>query len=362
MSVAISTPLQPLTVENAGSVEEIAQLGQDYDEPVRVLAFSPDGQTIACSTHKRVYLWDAHWRQLRFEQPIAAQSLAFSPDGNTLVAAGEKVVFLSVPEGEQPMTLKGHPGGTTCVAYSPDGEMLATGGMDGVVRIGNLQTRKLVSQLEHPAPVRALAFSPAGETIATICWGDDDQSRHVHLWQVMTGTQIGTLPCAKEKHLAYSPDGALLAVDGKIFEVETGDVRYNLKERQVAFSPDGRLAATCHHNFDSVGLWDMSTGEKIASLTGHSDRIWQVAFGPDGIRLASCSGSLRMSAALRGEEDVDDSDYSLRLWGVPDVTPEEQAEKAKKQRRPLKRLGEADESEDEGLLRPVTGLLNRFSR
>jgi len=94
MPIAISTPLQILTVENAESVEEIVQLGQDYVEPVRTLAFSPDGQSIACSTYRRVFLWDAHWRQLRFEQPVSAQHLAFSADGATLVAAGEKILFL----------------------------------------------------------------------------------------------------------------------------------------------------------------------------------------------------------------------------------------------------------------------------
>ena len=365
MPIAISTPLQVLTVENAESVEEIVELGQEYDEPVRTLAFSADGLSIACSTYKQVYLWDAHWRQQRFMQPIAAESLAFSPDGDTLVAAGEKIVFLSVPEGEQKTTLKGHAGGTTCVGYSPDGAMLATGGMDGVARIGNLQTRKLVSELKHAAPVRALAFSPDGETIATIGWGDDDQPRHVYLWQVATGEQIRTLPCTKEKHLSFSPDGTLLAVDGRIFEVETGRVRYNLKERQVSFSADGQLAATCHYNSTAVGLWDMTTGEKIGSLTGHGDRVWQVAISPDGIRLASCSGSLRMSAALLGEEDEAEGDYSLRLWGVPGEEPGRQREKSKV-RRPLKRLGkdedEAEETDEEGILKPVQDLFNRFSR
>ena len=367
MPIAISTPLQTITVKNATSVEAIAPLGDDYVEPVRTLAYSPDGQAVACSTYKRVLLWDAHWRQLRFEMPMVAQSLVFSPDGETLVVAGDKIAFLTVPDGEQQTTLKGHPGGTTCVAYSPDGVLLATGGMDGVVRIGNMQTRKLVSELKHPAPVQALAFHPDGETLATIAWGDDDDPRQVYLWQVMTGDQTGTLPCTKEKHLAYSPDGTLLAVDGKFFEVETGRVRYNFKERQVSFSPDGGLVATCHHNSAAVGLWNMTTGEKITSVTGHDDRVWQVAISPDGTRLASCSGSLRMSAALLGEEDAGENDFSLRLWGIPEDPSEKEAE-ASRPRRPLKRLGgdkdEADEEDekDDSILKPVQGLFNRFSR
>jgi WD40 repeat protein len=111
----------------------------------------------------------------------------------------------------------------------------------------------------------------------------------------------------------------------------------------------------------------MATGERIGSLTGHDDRVWQVAISPDGIRLASCSGSLRMSAALRGEEDADERDFSLRLWGVPGEEPGAQREQSKA-RRPLKRLGkdedeeEAEAPDEEGILKPVQDLFNRFSR
>jgi hypothetical protein len=100
----------------------------------------------------------------------------------------------------------------------------------------------------------------------------------------------------------------------------------------------------------------MSNGHKVATLTGHEDPVWQVAFSPDGIRLASCSGSLNMSAALRGDEDGIEGDYTLRLWGVPGV----EQESASKPRRPLKRLG-GDEPEEEDD-NPLKDLFNRFSR
>jgi WD40 repeat protein len=134
----------------------------------------------------------------------------------------------------------------------------------------------------------------------------------------------------------------------------------------VAFSPDGQLVATSHHNSTVVGLWNIATGEKITAVTGHDDRIWQVAISPDGLRLASCSGSLRMSAALLGEEDADENDFSLRLWGVPDDPSRKDAE-ASQARRPLKRLGKdeeeaEEEAEGEGILKPVQDLFNRFSR
>lgn len=358
MAVPISTPLEVMTLANAAKVEELAQLGRDYAEPVRVVAFSPDGELVACSTYKQIFVWDAHWREERLRLDLPTQSLTFTADSKTLVAAGTDIVFLSIPEGEQQAKLKGHRGGTTCIAFSADGEMLASGGMDGVVRVGHLASKKLVCQLQHPAPVRALGFSPDDELIATISWENDDQPRSVSLWRVAGGEQMQTLPCKKEKNLSFSPDGALLAVEGKIFEIETGRTLYNFGERQVAFSPDGSLAASCHHNFPTIGLWEMSSGQKLVSLSGHEDPVWQVAFSPDGLRLASCSGSLNMSAALRGEEDVLQGDYTLRLWGVPG----ESSESGSKPRRPLKRLGEENAEGEEGDDNPLKDLLNRFSR
>ena len=359
MPVAINTPLQVITRDNATQIEELAALGQDYTEPVRIVAFSPDSKLVVCSTYNKIYLWDAHWRQLRFEREISAQCLDISPDGETLVVGGQAVAFLSLPDGEQQAVLKGHVGGTTAVAFSPDGTMLASGGIDGLVRVGRLDSRRLVCQLEHPAPVRALAFSPDGETIATISWGSDEQPRQTRLWRVSTGELIDTIACNKEKSISFSPDGKLLAIEGRIYDIENGTTRYNFQERQVAFSPDGELAVSCHHNFPTVGVWDMSTGEKILSRSGHEDPVWQVAFSPDGLRLVSCSGSLRMSAALRGEDD-ETGDSSLRLWGVPG----EKKETPARQRRPLKRLGGDDEEpeEDESKSNPVQDLFNRFSR
>ena len=73
-----------------------------------------------------------------------------------------------------------------------------------------------------------------------------------------------------------------------------------------------------------------------------------------------------MSAALLGEEDADENDFSLRLWGVPGDSAPKDAD-ASQARRPLKRLGQdeeeaEEETEGEGILKPMQDLFNRFSR
>src|SRR5690606_8248313 len=350
-----------LTPRNVADATEIARLGDDYTGPVEIVAFSPDGALLACSTYDRLYIWDVKHRKLLWERDMPAQSLAFSPDSTVLVVAGRDVIFLVMPAGEQPGALKGYAQRTTCVAFSPDGALLASGGMDGQVRIGNLRTRRLAGQFEHAAQVRALAFSPDGETLATISWDSGHQPKQVSLWDIASGQRRETLPCIREKYLAFSPDGAWLAVDGKVFSLTDPDRRvvHDLNERQIAFSPDGQMMATCHNNFPTIGLWDAASGEKLAVLKGHNDPVLCLAFNAAGTLLASGSGSLGAGAILRGEAEEVESDLSVRLWGVPAAPPQKETPK---ERRPLKRLGEEDETRDTSPLKPVQDWFNKLSR
>jgi WD40 repeat protein len=348
-----------LTPQNAAEVVEWARLDADYDGPIQMLAFSPDSARLACATQRQVYGWDHQRRRLLFKRELLAQSLVFSPDGTQLVVAGQDITFLDAASGEQQAVLKGHADGTTAAAFSPDGTLLASGGMDGLVRIGHLETRRLVGRLTHESPVRAIAFSPDGVLLATISWGGEP--RRVTLWDVATGTARTRFACDREKHLAFSPDGARLAVDGKIFELADERVIYDLNERQAVFSPDGRMIAACHANYPTVSLWNAASGAKLGTLKGHAEPVWQVAFSPDGALLASASGSLGTGALLRGDTDSLVHDRSVRLWAAPAVQAAAQDE-APRPRKPLKRLGEDPEEKEDTLLKPVQDWLKGLNR
>ena len=106
--------------------------------------------------------------------------------------------------------------------------------------------------------------------------------------------------------LAFSPDGRLLATgsyDGttKLWNIATGDTIATLtghtnEVNSLAFSPDGRLLAT---DSGTAKLWNIATGDVIATLTGHTDGTSNLAFSPDGRLLATGS-----------------SDRTTKLWNI----------------------------------------------
>jgi beta-lactamase regulating signal transducer with metallopeptidase domain/dipeptidyl aminopeptidase/acylaminoacyl peptidase len=158
----------------------------------------------------------------------------------------------------------------------------------------------------------SIAFSPDGETLASTASRvvGPDSNRHgiqeVDLWDLRTGELKGSLPAPGEflSSLAFSPDGNLLAgcsgLAGRAGEVSLWDLRTREFKQglpghagivaSAAFSPDGTLLASGGGN-GTVRLWSPRTGALVGTLAGHRSSASMVAFSPDGQMLASASGS-----------------------------------------------------------------------
>jgi WD40 repeat protein len=207
--------------------------------------------------------------------------------------------------------LPGHAGGVTCVAYAPGGRQIASAGRDKTVKLRNVTpptVRALATiQGDKAAPWFAL-YAPDGRGLAT---GGKDKAVRLH--DPGAGRTGGVLPgrFSRVKWAAFAPDGATLALacqdkTVRLWDVATRTLKATLEGHKLpvmhtAFAPDGKtLASTAgldnnrgnteRGGLGELKLWDLTTGKEKASLMGHNEGVFAVAFAPDGKTLASASG------------------------------------------------------------------------
>ncbi len=248
---------------------EILGRPETFTSGLRSMAFSPDGRMLVWTRSHVIQSWSVRTGVLQrpsigwhFE---IVNSLAFSPDGETLASGSEdgSIRLWDVRIREQKQTFLGHQGSVTSVVFSPDGVTLASGGGDKTVRLWDIRTgeqqQELSGQLDA---ISSVAFSHDGRFLASgsgVRWGDNND-RTIRIWNARTGGHLHTL----EGHA----DGVSC----------------------MAFSPDAPILASGSFNQDnSIRIWDVRTGENLQTLKGHTYDVSSIAFSPDGHTLVSGS-------------------------------------------------------------------------
>ena len=240
--------------------------------------------------------------------------IAFSPDGNFLATPnghGEVRIF-EVESGELQFVLSGH-NRVMDLEFSPDGSKLAVGCRDFNVYLWDLSSRELLYRLEgHKHAVRALAFRPNGQQLLTA-----DEVEKVVAWSVNNGEQVWELS-RPELHVTdvdFDRAGNRIALGrgyGEIVVVEADSGR-ELQTIQahsrwltgVAFSPDGEQVASCGED-RKAKIFSLKNPEDAIEIEGHDDVLTAVAFSHDGETLGTSSndGTLRLWDPKTGKERV----------------------------------------------------------
>lgn len=297
-----------------------------HSESVNSIAYSPNGQLLVSgSSDRTIKVWSTDGTFIKSlaipydpnGQLTDVLSVAISPD-SILVAAGVEqyrnqtefgaVQIWRISDGQLVQNFTGYSQAVNSVAFSPDGQYLATGSKDRSVKVWRMADGTLVSsRFDHAQQVKAVAFSPDGQWLAS---ASDDMTANLYrtsdwgLERTLTGHTNQVLS------VAFSSDSLRMSTGSwdqtvRLWNVSDWSPAFSLPHGSgvgaVAFSPDGKTLATGTWDH-TIRLWDSTRGVLVDTLVGHNAFVQTLAFAPDGRTLASGSWY---------------PEYAIKLWWPP---------------------------------------------
>ena len=289
---------------------------------VKSVAFSPDGGRLASGSGEIVRIWNTATGELEDElegHTDDVESLAFSHNGHFIVSGSrDKTVRIwNTATCETRYMLIGHTSEVTSVAISRNDQFVVSGSSHGVVRIWDTAAGELLRELTGGANwVMSVAISPNCQHIASGSRGE------VWIW-TKDGVIEHNLECPAPAYLydlAFSHDGSRILCN--VYRTEWTTTGHRLSPPpdtdnhpdtiSIAYSPDDD-EIVCGMEDGRVVIWNRDTDE-TRELGRHTDNVKSVAISPDGSRIASGSGTVRIwDPRLQGTftEEMD-----LRRWSV----------------------------------------------
>ena len=285
------------TVAPVSDAEPVAVLSASAGA-VRSVSFDPSSNTVAMGVDDgSVRLWDLPTKSVKstFEAHRGLVWLArFAHQGELLATAGDDgLVKLWKPGEAQPIRTFTHRNAVRGLALAHDDRTLFAGDREGLIRAWSIDSGESLADAEQPGAIHAVAISPDDQTLATA--GSD---KVVRLWNAKTLAQKIPLEgqAGPTYGLAFNHDGRRLASVGWDRTVRIWDTGSGLLVKSwdghggdiwsVAYSHDGARLATGSQD-GAVKLWDAGTGKLLATYLGHDAAIHVVTFNSDGKLLAS---------------------------------------------------------------------------
>lgn len=303
-----------------------------YKHPVTItaLAFTPDGKKLVAGGHHELTVWNVETGKLEKRIRVRAErtkAMLFMPDGKLVVAGSRPgqegdVRVYDINSGNARMEngvaivdgvndkiavmlkqLLDADDEVLCLALSPDGKKLASGGCDRVVNVWDLSAGILNAKLEqsienHADWVFGVAFAGDNQHLFTC-----SRDKTAKVWDLKTKESVLTFPDHQNGvfGVAAKADGKIgysVGMDnqlrswnaagdqaGKQIRATGGHGGAILKLVQVPKQP---LLVTCSED-KTVRVWNADTGAAVRTLSGHGDYVYGLAVSPDGLLVAASS-------------------------------------------------------------------------
>lgn len=224
----------------------------------QAVRFSPDDQLLVSGSNSpsetTLKFWNPEGNLLQtVQQTQGILDIDFHPNGQALIIAGGRNVEIFDLNGKSlGVDFQKHQNQITSICFSPNGQVVAAGDSDGLIKLSNLDGAWLQT-LQQPSSVTCVRFSPINNYLLASAGVDGV----IRLWRL----------------------------NNQLFDVLNGQNKQYFVG--VSFSPDTQtLATACSDR--SIKLWSRE-GTQVKSLNGHENQVWKVRYSSDGKFMASCS-------------------------------------------------------------------------
>ncbi|MCC5641660.1 hypothetical protein LC607_01530 [Nostoc sp. CHAB 5824] len=225
-------------------------------------------------------------------------SVAFSANGEFLASASaDRTIKLWSPHtGQCLKTLHGHGSWVWAIAFSPDSNFLASGSYDHTIKIWDVPSGECLQTLQgHPGSVLAIAWSPDGKTLFSSgyekiakCW-DIETGTCLHSWEADSNRVWAVAVSSDNQYVATGGDDSLV----RLWDIHTGVCLRTFSGHTsqvlcILFTDDGdRMISSSSDR--TIKIWNVVTGDCLATLQNHLNWVWSLNLSHDDQTLLSGS-------------------------------------------------------------------------
>lgn len=322
--VAVSSSIG-VWVYDTHTGDELALLTEGVHD-YSAIAFSPNGEILACASENYIQLWeieDYKLQDIYTGHTSEIQYLVYSNSGKTLISGSTDTTIRvwDTATGEVLSTLVGLSDRTSKIAISADGTTIASSSFSdiGKIRMYNLETGEYDKTITtNNTIIYELLFLPDGSRIAA-----GDRNGDIHIWDMNSGEflkklsgEIGyitSLDASKNGlYLLCGSSEEIIQVWAVEIEMLINTYNQNIDSiAKVTFSPDGRTFSSASIGEGTIHFWDLENGNLLRTISGHTNYSRSVVFSPDGQFLATTV----MADDTVNVRNVDTGEIHLSLKG-----------------------------------------------